>query len=171
MINKSEKRQHGLQRISVYKLKAVKTGHVLYQKNKEKQRNGRDIIEAVSSIFNELDREETVVVYLNSALNPIGIEIVAVGGTSWCCVEIKNIFKGAIISNATSIMLFHNHVSGYEKPSQADLVLTKHISKIGRFLGIKLLDHIILTETTFYSLREKNSECFTVEDKENEIID
>ena len=92
----------------------------------------------------ELDREMMAVVNLNSQLEPINWHIVSIGGMIGTTFFMQNIFKTAILSNATKIMLFHNHPSGNSAPSDADVKTTKTIKKAGKLLGIPLVDHIII---------------------------
>ena len=67
----------------------------------------------------------------------------------------REVLKTAILSNAASIMAFHNHPSGETTPSQQDIQLTKRLYEAGELLGIKLLDHLIIGDGTFTSLKEK----------------
>lgn len=102
-----------------------------------------------------MDREQFVVLYLNMKLHPIGVEIIAIGGSYACNVEIKNVFKGAIVANAVAIAVAHNHPSGVPKPSEGDFALTRQIAWAGEILGIRLIDHVIIGEDTFYSMKRK----------------
>ena len=77
-----------------------------------------------------------------------------VGGLNCCYVDIKELFKLAIVNNSSHIICLHNHPSGYAEPSGEDDRLTKRIWEGGRILGIPLLDHIIVGESGFYSFRE-----------------
>ena len=103
-----------------------------------------------------VDREQFVVLYLNMKLQPIGVEIIAIGGSYACNVEIKNVFKGAIVANAVAIAVAHNHPSGVPKPSEGDFTLTRQIAWAGEILGIRLMDHVILGEDVFYSMKKEN---------------
>lgn len=66
------------------------------------------------------------------------------GGVCACSVDARDLFKHAILSNATQIMLFHNHLSSRLQPSREDIEVTERIKKAGEILGIRLLDHIII---------------------------
>lgn len=63
--------------------------------------------------------------------------------------------KPAILSNAASILIGHNHPSGNPKPSHEDIEVTKRLMEVGKILGIELLDHIILGDDEFVSLKER----------------
>lgn len=116
-----------------------------------------DIVKVIRPVFDGIDREQFVVLYLNMKLHPIGMEIVAIGGSYACNVEIKNVFKGAIVANAVAIAVAHNHPSGIPKPSEGDFTLTRQIAWAGEILGIRLMDHVIIGEDTFYSMKKENS--------------
>lgn len=76
------------------------------------------------------------------------------GAVSSCTISSREIFLEALKWNATRIILIHNHPSGDPTPSQADIDATKSISMVGKELGINLLDHIIIGDLDYYSLKE-----------------
>ena len=77
------------------------------------------------------------------------------GGITGTLVDTRLVFKRAIELTATSIILCHNHPSGTLKPSASDISLTKKIKKGGEVLDIKILDHIIITEGSYYSFADE----------------
>ena len=107
-------------------------------------------------------RECCCVVHLDTNLRPISYEKISIGGLTQCPVSIPNVFKSAIMHNANSIMLFHNHPSGVPDPSIEDVKLTQTIAIDGKLLGIPVVDHVIIGSQTekIYSFAEKNSELF-----------
>lgn len=108
----------------------------------------------VRPLFEKADREMMVVISLDAKNTPIAVEIVAVGGIDNCVVDVRNIFKHAVISNASNIICFHNHPSGIPEPSEDDKAITRRIKEAGILLGIPLIDHIIIGDDTYYSLEE-----------------
>lgn len=108
----------------------------------------------VRPLLKTLDRECFVAVNLDVRLKPINWNIVSIGGTSAVQVEIANVFKAAILSNAAKIMVFHNHPSGSAEPSKEDCDVTERIFKVGELLGIPLIDHIIIAGDKYYSYME-----------------
>lgn len=84
----------------------------------------------------------------------MAVEVAAVGGISSCSVDIRNIFKHALLNNAAYVICFHNHLSGDPDPSRDDKNLTKRIQESGKLLGIYLIDHIVIGNPGFYSFRE-----------------
>lgn len=95
-----------------------------------------------------------VVISFNTKMEPLALEIAAVGGINACGVDIRDIFKHSILNNAAYVMCVHNHPSGSSEPSYQDEQLTRRIEEGSRILGIPLVDHIIIGEETFYSFRE-----------------
>ena len=84
----------------------------------------------------------------------IGISTVAEGGIESVLVDIRMVFQPALLANASSIMVSHNHPSGNLQPSDNDRALTRTIYEAGRLLNIILLDHIIVTSEGFYSFSD-----------------
>ena len=96
-------------------------------------------------------QEEFKVMFLNRANLVLGIYPLSKGTTSGTLVDVKLIFGAALKSNASGIIITHNHPSGNLKPSDADIELTKKIKKCADFLDITLIDHIIVTKNGFFS--------------------
>ena len=70
-------------------------------------------------------------------------------------VHPREVFKDAIMHNAYSVVLAHNHPSGDSEPSEDDLTITKRLVDAGKILGIEVIDHIIITKNGFFSFKEK----------------
>lgn len=102
-----------------------------------------------------MDREQFIIACLNTKNEPTNILVVSVGTLNKAIVHPREVFKTAILSNAASIVAFHNHPSGNSEPSQQDIELTNRLYEAGELLGIKLLDHLIIGDRTFTSLKEK----------------
>lgn len=96
-------------------------------------------------------REYFKVVYLNRANKIIGMQTVSMGGTDSTVVDRKIIFSGALLANASGIVVAHNHPSGNTRPSVEDDRLTRNIMDGCKTLDLKLLDHIIVTADDYYS--------------------
>ena len=139
-------------RVGIIHLNMVRDGHCLY--GFRRLRDARSAADMVRPIVRQADREMVLVLSLNTQLEPLAVEIAAVGGLSSCYVDIRNIFKHAVLNNAAYISCFHNHLSGHIQPSREDRLLTARIRESGRLLGIPLLDHIIIGECDYYSFRE-----------------
>jgi DNA repair protein RadC len=95
--------------------------------------------------------EEFYVVLLNKANKVLGVSRISEGGTSGCLVDPKRVFQVALMSNASSILIAHNHPSGSTQPSEADNRITNKIRSGGMYLDIPVLDHLIVTPSSYYS--------------------
>ena len=82
-----------------------------------------------------------------------GIFLISQGCTNSAIVLPKEIYKRALMINTTNIIFSHNHPSGVLTPSGEDIMLTKRLESAGELLGIKVLDHVIVSDTGFYSLK------------------
>lgn len=109
-----------------------------------------------------LDREEVCVVNLDGKGHPINFNVVSIGGLNQSIVPVGNVFKAAILSNAASILLMHNHPSSDVSMSRQDADVTRQVMYAGRIMGISVLDHIIVGGGTgeCYSLRTHYPELF-----------
>jgi DNA repair protein RadC len=99
--------------------------------------------------------EQFKVLFLNRANKVLGIFEVSSGGVTGTVADPKLIFVAALKANACAIVISHNHPSGNLKPSQQDEQLTQKINQAGKFLDIKLLDHIIVTSEGYYSFADE----------------
>ncbi len=99
--------------------------------------------------------EEFIVIGLNRANKVQGFYKVSSGGVTGTVADPRIVFQFALLSNATSIIIAHNHPSGNLKPSDADITLTKKMKQSGEALDIKLLDHIIVTDEGYTSLSDE----------------
>lgn len=100
-------------------------------------------------------REEAYVFFADNALNPLGFYNVGKGGVNACPVDARLIFQIALKVNASFIFLAHNHPSGVLKPSDSDIRLTSDLVDKGRFLGIEIKDHLIVSAEKYFSFAEK----------------
>ena len=113
------------------------------------------VVKMVSRLLKDADREHALAISVDSKSKPVGIEIVAVGSLNVAYIEPRELFKHAILSNASGIILVHNHPSGDVTPSVEDWHLTYRIIDAGSLLGVELLDHIIIGDNEeFVSLSE-----------------
>ncbi|MEL6445860.1 MAG: JAB domain-containing protein [Bacteroidota bacterium] len=101
------------------------------------------------------DREEFVTLFLNTAAIITGFSVVSVGGLAVSVVEPRQVFKGAILANAASIVCAHNHPSGNPEPSREDVRVTQQLVEAGKLMGIPVHDHLIVTDRAFTSLSQR----------------
>ena len=107
--------------------------------------------------FTSLDREEFVIIGLDGKNRTMFFNSVSVGSLSASIVHPREVFKMAILGNAASLILCHNHPSGDPTPSPEDIAITKRLVSAGELLGIKVLDHIILGRDSHYSFLESSA--------------
>lgn len=121
-----------------------------------------DAADVLSREMKALPNEVVMVVNLDYANRPINFSLVSAGCISHSEVAVRDVFKTAILANAASIMVMHNHPSGQLSPGKPDKQLTKKIVDAGRLMDIPLMDHIIVAGISgeTYSFRENNPEIF-----------
>lgn len=117
-----------------------------------------DAVELLGEYLCGLDREVLCVVNLRTDGKPASCNFVSMGAVNECIAHPREIFKSAILSNATSMILLHSHPSGNLKPSKEDTVITDRMLKLSELLGIPLVDHIIVggKNDSYFSFKEKN---------------
>jgi len=128
--------------IPTYRLEMVKDGSIQAHTITEPE----DVIRAMKS-FALSDRESMIGLYLNSRNQIIACHVISVGTVNAAMVHPREVYKLAVIKNACSVIVAHNHPSGCRVPSAADLNVTKRLVDAGKILGIELKDHIIVTPT------------------------
>lgn len=99
-------------------------------------------------------RECFAVLYLNARNQPLGREVVAVGGLNIAQLRPREVFAPALTLGAAAVVLAHNHPSGDPTPSPEDLAVTRHLLEAGELLGVEVLDHLVLSADRFRSIRE-----------------
>ena len=107
-----------------------------------------------------LDHEESWILLLNSANLPLAKKMITVGTIKSTQIDHRRIIKEALLTNATAIILFHNHPSGTPAPSVADINETNKLRKACDIFDISLLDPIILTDESYYSFAEETQNKF-----------
>ncbi|MCC2776130.1 YodL domain-containing protein [Blautia sp. DFI.4.84] len=113
-------------------------------------------IRVMNEFLSQMDRELFCIVNLQADLTPINMNIVSVGSLNEALINPREIFKSAILSNAHSMMLIHNHPSGNLTPSTSDIQTTARMQELGELMGISLVDHIITgRDGNYYSFRDK----------------
>ncbi len=139
--------------IPLIRLLAVKEKEVGY--GGEKLDNTESAAKLAFSVIGGSDRECVLACCVSSCMEPISLELVAIGTINTCMVCLREVFKQAILCNAAYLFLFHNHPSGNLSPSTDDQKITERIREAGDLLGIQLLGHIIIGDKErFFSFRE-----------------
>ncbi|WP_445669150.1 RadC family protein [Niallia sp. FSL W8-0635] len=114
--------------------------------------------DAAKYMMNEmrfLSQEHFVCLYLNTKNQVMHKQVVFIGSLNASIVHPREVYKEAFRRSAASIICLHNHPSGDPSPSREDIEVTKRLVECGKIIGIDLLDHIIIGENKFISLKEK----------------
>ena len=131
-------------------------GRRFFQKNNSSFpiiRTAREVYEYTKDMQN-LSKEHLRGIYLNAHYKVIHDEIISIGTVDVSVIHPREVFKPAIEHSAVALILVHNHPSGVTSPSEADLSITSQIIKAGKFLGVDLIDHVIVTKDSFASIPE-----------------
>jgi DNA repair protein RadC len=118
-------------------------------------RTPRDVAALMGPQMRHLDREHFRAVLLNTRHEVLEVAAVAVGGLDAAPIHPREVFKEAIRRSAAAVILVHNHPSGEPEPSGDDLRITTRLQQAGRVVGIEVLDHVIIGDGRFVSLRER----------------
>ncbi len=125
--------------------------------NLDKIKQSNDVFELMHPVLGDLSHEEFWILLLNNSNKVIGKHSLSKGGITGTVVDARLVFKKAIEKAAVSIILVHNHPSGALYPSNADIQLTKSLKSAGEILQIKVLDHIIVTQESYYSFADEGN--------------
>ena len=116
----------------------------------------KDIYRVLQPYLSDLRTEEFWAVFLNQNNRILGKSKLSSGGINQSVVDVRILFKTALEHFATGIAIAHNHPSGNLKPSQDDLKITKQIAEAGKILNIQLLDHLIISQNSYFSFADEN---------------
>lgn len=105
-------------------------------------------------IIGDLPHEEFWVLYLNNSNKVLSKDQISKGGITGTLVDVRLLYKRALELSAIAIIICHNHPSGKSNPSLSDKNLTEKINIAGASLDIKLLDHLIITEKSYFSFAD-----------------
>ena len=121
----------------------------------QKITSSKSIFELMQPIIGELPHEEFWIIYLNNSNKVVSKSQLSKGGITGTLVDVRLVFKNAIEIGAIGIILVHNHPSGALQPSEADKQITRKLKLAGESLDIKILDHLIVTETNYFSFADE----------------
>lgn len=140
-------------RVPIITIKLIREASVLYPARRIN--SPLDAYEILKSFLVDADRENFYAIYLNTKNEPVAIHPVSVGSLNASLVHPREVYKAAILVNAASVILSHNHPSGDPTPSREDIEVSKRLKEAGLIIGIEVIDHIILgMGTNYYSLKE-----------------
>ena len=118
-------------------------------------KSSKDAYEYLSHLFKDLAHEEFHIILLNRANKIKKSILISKGGLSGTVADGKLIFKKGLETGASAMILCHNHPSGNLQPSKADIQLTKNLKEFGAMIDLPIIDHIIFTDTAYYSFADE----------------
>lgn len=140
-------------RVNIVSLKLIKESSLLYKERSV--RSPEDGYRLMKLFLKDKDREHFIVASLDTKNQPVSINVCHIGSLNASIVHPREVMKSAILSNAASIIVGHNHPSGLPEPSKEDIEVTRRLAEAGKIIGIDVLDHIIVGDESFISLKEK----------------
>jgi len=114
-----------------------------------------DAVIILQPMLEDCDREKFIALLLDIKNHVVAANTVSIGTVNASLVHPREIFKVALLCNASAVILAHNHPSGNPTPSHEDIDITNRLKKAGEILGIEVLDHIIIGDNTWTSFKEK----------------
>lgn len=138
-------------------IREVRVSYVATNNEPFRIRDSEDVARFVRSILTENSREHFIAMYLNGSHHIASYSTISIGTANSTLVHPREVFQRAILSGAVSLVVSHNHPSGDVTPSGADFEVTAKLKEAGLILCIPLLDHVIVTDASHYSLREHES--------------
>ena len=119
-----------------------------------------DIAAFCRSIMLDNSREQFIALYLDGAHMVAAYSLISIGSANFTTVHPREVFRRAVLVGAIALVIAHNHPSGDTTPSQEDLSITKRMRQCAEILGIKFLDHVIVTDSSHRSLSTENAELW-----------
>ena len=113
------------------------------------------IFHTLAPDYSHLGREHFLVLPVDVQKRIIGVHTASVGSLTASLVHPREVFQPAILASAAAVVVVHNHPSGDPEPSAADRAVTKRLIKVGELIGIPLVDHVIIGDGRWVSLRER----------------
>lgn len=121
--------------------------------------SSKQIYETYQHLFEDLPHEEFYVVLLNRSMRPVACKRISVGGVDTASVDPRRVMYEALLAQCSAMILMHNHPSGSLVPSQADRKLTNRLVNAAKIFDIVITDHVIFTNTAYYSFSDSNESC------------
>jgi DNA repair protein RadC len=139
----------------VWELKVVRERRAGYDASGIQITCAEQVFRVFQGRFEKLDREEFLVVPLDTKNRVLGFHVVSVGSLGASLVHPREVFKIAILANAASVILVHNHPSGDPEPSAEDRRVTERLKEAGELVGIPVLDHVVIGDGRYVSFTDR----------------
>ncbi len=141
-------------RIPVYRIAMIKEKSAISVEQK-KIGSPQDVFEVVHEYLADVDREHFLTLLLNTKNGIVGVNTASIGTLNSSLVHPREVFKAAIIAGSAAVILVHCHPSGNPTPSNEDLEITRRLVEAGKIIGIEVLDHVIVGDGCWVSLKER----------------
>ena len=116
--------------------------------------NATDLFNKIKKINISYEQENLILICLNTSNQIINTEVLFKGGLNECSIDLKTLFRTALLKNSNAIIIAHNHPTGNLNPSEDDFKVYGKIKEGGKTLNIKVLDSIIFNKKSYYSLND-----------------
>lgn len=123
-------------------------------------KTGDDVFYLVKDDMENSLQEKFLAIYLDTKKYVISKKVIFVGTVNSSSITPRDVFREAVKLNSASMILVHNHPAGSITPSYEDIYLTNEFIKLGRMMGISVIDHLIIGNNNYYSFRESNGDLF-----------
>lgn len=133
-----------------------KGGHYAVEKKITCPSVAYDIIKVITGCQDEA-QEVFGIITVNTKNQIISVHEISRGSVNASIVHPREVFKVALLHNAAAVFLFHNHPSGDPTPSREDREVTARLVESGKLLGIEVLDHLIVGDDQYYSMKERGA--------------
>ncbi|MBK5348539.1 DNA repair protein RadC [Bacillus sp. TH44] len=140
-------------RVNIVQIKLVREKSILY--SGRQIRSAKDAFNLFRDFLGDVDREHFIVLCLDTKNQPTLIQTVHIGSLNSSIVHPREVLKSALLSNAASIIVAHNHPSDNSSPSPEDIQVTKRLENACDILGMNLLDHLIICTDNYSSIKEQ----------------
>ena len=150
---KNERRKKLAYRLPRYRVTLVREGSVSNSNNHI--RTPEDVVNILSADYDAAVVEMAQMLALDTKNKIIGSFVISTGSLNASIIHPRDIFQRAILSNAASVILVHNHPSGDPTPSSEDIELTNKLVQVGKMMDLPILDHVVIGDGKFVSLKER----------------
>lgn len=156
---------YGLTRLQGEKISALRDIVVAYMSSRDDITgrvitDSKDAAGAVAGFLRRLEHEEFWVAFLNRANVVLSFEMLFKGSLDSVNISPRDVIAKALSKNATSVIVYHNHPSGCPTPSTADIEQTRSLTKACKLMGIQMLDHIIMSPSSYFSFADESTTKF-----------
>lgn len=144
-------------KIDLVKLKVVRESVLEYDVRVDRPETAAELIQ---KMIGDSDRENLVLVCLDMKNKPTSVQVISTGSLNASIVHPREVFKSVLLSNAACFIIGHNHPSGDLTPSPEDIDITERLIQVGEVIGVPMIDHVIVSDNDFLSMRKSGVVVF-----------